>query len=82
MLDPELIKLLCCPETHQDLLPADPALLDQLNQQITAGTLKNRSGERVLQQIDAGLLRADRKLLFPIRHDIPVMLMGEAIPLP
>ena len=82
MLDPELMKLLCCPETHQDLLPADPALVDRLNQQITAGTLKNRGGEQVLQQIDAGLVRADHKLLFPIRHDIPVMLIDEAIPLP
>jgi uncharacterized protein YbaR (Trm112 family) len=82
MLEPELIKLLCCPETHQDLVPAAPELLDRLNQQITAGTLKNRVGERVLQQIDAGLMRADRKLLFPIRHDIPVMLIDEAIPLP
>jgi uncharacterized protein YbaR (Trm112 family) len=82
MLEPELIKLLCCPETHHDLVPAAPELLDRLNQQITAGTLKNRVGERVLQQIDAGLMRADRKLLFPIRHDIPVMLIDEAIPLP
>ncbi len=82
MLDPELLKLLCCPETHQDLFPAETILLEQINQQITAGTLKNRGQQTVVEKIDGGLVRADRKLLFPVRNNIPVMLLDEAIPLP
>jgi uncharacterized protein YbaR (Trm112 family) len=82
MLDVELIKLLCCPETHQELIPADPEVLSRLNQQIAARTLRNRAGEAVVDPIEAGLMRADRKLLFLIRHDIPIMLMDQAIPLP
>jgi len=35
----------------------------------------------VLERIDAGLVRADGKFLYPIRHDIPIMLVDEAIPL-
>jgi uncharacterized protein YbaR (Trm112 family) len=81
MIDPELLKILCCPETHQDLRPGEPSLIARLNQQIAAGTLKNRAGQTVPEKLDGGLVRADGKVLYPIRRDIPVMLVDEAIPL-
>lgn len=81
MIEAELLRLLCCPETHQDLRLAEPALLDQLNRQIASGSLTNRAGQAVSVKLDGGLVRADGKLLYPIRHDIPVMLVNEAIPL-
>lgn len=81
MVDPELLRLLCCPETHQDLVLADFALLEKLNGQIALGTLKNRSGRLVEHKLDGGLIRGDGKVLYPIRQDIPVMLIEEAIPL-
>ena len=81
MIDAELLKILCCPETHQDLRLAEPALVEKLNQQITASALKNRVGQPVQEKIETGLLRGDGKFLYPIRHDIPIMLVDEAIPL-
>ncbi len=81
MIDAELLKILCCPETHQELRVADQALIDKLNRQIAAGTLKNRAGQPVPEQIDGGLVRADGQFLYPIRRNIPVMLVDEAIPL-
>ena len=81
MIDSELLKILCCPETQQALQPAEPALVERLNQQIAAGVSKNRGGRRVLERIDAGLVRADGRFLYPIRHDLPLMLVDEAIPL-
>ena len=33
------------------------------------------------EPLDGGLIRADRKMLYPIREDIPVMLIEEGIPL-
>ena len=81
MIEAELLRLLCCPETYQDLRLAEPALLDLLNRQIASGSLKNRAGHAVSAKLDAGLVRADGKLLYPIRHNIPVMLLNEAIPL-
>ena len=80
MIDADFLKLLCCPETHQDLRLAEPALLESLNQQIASGNLKNRAGKQVSEKLDAGLLRADGKWLYPIREEIPVMLLDEAIP--
>lgn len=79
MIDAELLKILCCPETHQELRVAEPALIEKLNQQIAAGSLKNRAGRPVKEKIDGGLVRADGKFLYAIRQDIPVMLVDEAI---
>ena len=80
MIDPDFLKLLCCPETHQDLHLAESALLETLNRQIVSGTLKDRSGNQVSERLEAGLLRADRKFLYPVWNDIPVMLIEQAIP--
>jgi uncharacterized protein YbaR (Trm112 family) len=81
MIDSDLLKILCCPETHQDLRLAEPGVIDKLNAQIAAGTLKNRAGQPLKEKLDAGLVRADGKFLYPIRRNIPVMLVDEAIPL-
>lgn len=81
MIDPELLRVLCCPETHQEVRPAEAAVIDRLNAQIAAGTLKNRAGQLVPERIHGGLVRADGKFLYPIRRDIPVMLVDEGLPL-
>jgi uncharacterized protein YbaR (Trm112 family) len=81
MIDADLLKILCCPETHQEVRLADPAVVDQLNQQIAAGTLENRAGQTLQEKLSGGLVRADGKFLYPILGDIPVMLLDEAIPL-
>ena len=82
MLTPELLQILCCPETHQALAPAETRLLEQLNAKIAAGGLRNRAGQTVAEKIDGGLVRADGQVLYPIRQEIPVLLIDEAIPLP
>jgi uncharacterized protein YbaR (Trm112 family) len=79
MIEAGLLKILCCPETHQELRVAAPALVEQLNQQIAAGTLKNRAGQPVKEALSDGLVRADGKFLYPIRQTIPVLLVDEAV---
>ena len=81
MIDPELLKILCCPETHQEVRLAETAVIDKLNAQIAAGHVTNRAGQAVKDRIDSGLVRADGKFLYPIRQNIPVMLVDEGIPL-
>ena len=76
-----LLKLLRCPETRQELRLAEPSLIDLLNRQITAGALHNRAGRLLADALEAGLVRADGKFLYPIRHGVPVMLTDEAVPL-
>ncbi len=81
MIDAELLRILCCPETRQDVAPADAALIQKLNEQAAAGRLMNRGGQPVTEKIDGGLVRADGKFVYPIRKDIPIMLIDEAIAL-
>ena len=79
LLDSELLKILCCPETHQALRVAEAAVIETLNRRIEEKSLKNRGGQAVTEKIEGGLVRDDGKLLYPIRKNIPVMLVEEAI---
>ena len=81
MVDPELLKILVCPENKTPVALADDALIEKANAAIEAGTLKNRAGEAVAEKIDAGLVREDGAYMYAIRDDIPIMLIDEAIPL-
>jgi uncharacterized protein YbaR (Trm112 family) len=81
MIDAELLTILRCPDTRQELRVAEPALIERLNQKIQSGGLSNRGGQPVKEKIDGGLVRADGKFLYPLRGNIPVMLVDEAIPL-
>jgi uncharacterized protein len=81
MVDSKLLNLLCCPETHQVLRLADAELLEQLNRRIGAGSLQNRGGRAISEKLAEGLLREDGKVLYPVRNNIPVMLVEEGITL-
>lgn len=80
-LDRELLAILCCPETKQPVRLADPALVAKLNEAANRGVLKNKGKKAVTGSIDGGLVRADEQVLYPIRDNIPVMLIDEGIPL-
>jgi uncharacterized protein YbaR (Trm112 family) len=80
VVDSKLLDILCCPETKQDVHLVTEKSIKKINAAIKNGTVKNRAGESVKDFIDAGLLRDDKKFLYPIREDIPIMLIDEAIP--
>lgn len=82
MIDKELLDIIACPETKQDLVLAEPELIDRINLLIEKGVLRNRSKQKVSEKIDGGLIqKVDRKYLYPIRDDIPILLIDESIPL-
>ncbi len=80
-LDKDLLAILCCPETKQPVSLADSALITRLNAAAARGGLHNKANKPVTEPMDGGLVRADRKVLYPIRENIPVMLIDEGIPL-
>ncbi len=54
----------------------------RVNAAIAGGAVTNRAGQPVSEAIEGGLVREDGKWLYPIRDEIPVMLVEEALPLP
>lgn len=79
MIAQDLLAILCCPETKQDIRLLKPTVVDQLNQRIVNGELKTRGGQPVTEKIDGGLLRKDETVVYPIRDQIPIMLIEEGI---
>jgi len=79
MISDELLKILCCPETQQSLSIADSDLIQQINNKIKEGKVKNRGGAIVTEELQSGLIREDRKYLYPVRNEIPILLIEEAI---
>lgn len=75
----DLLAILCCPETKQEVYLLEPAVVERLNQRISKGELKTKGGKPVTEKIDGGLLRKDKTVVYPIREQIPVMLIEEGI---
>ena len=80
MIDPDLLKILACPETHQPLSEADAELVERVNARIAAGDCRNAGGGKVEDPIEGGLVREDGKIVYPVRESIPVLLVDEGIP--
>ena len=79
MINPELIAILVCPETKQPLSVATAEILDRVNKAVEEGSLRNQGDDGVKNRIEEGLVREDGKVMYPVRDDIPVMLLDEAI---
>lgn len=77
----ELLDILVCPETKQPVQPASAEMLAIVNGKIEEGSLRNRSGGTVSDQIQEGLLREDGRVLYIVDDSIPVMLVEESIEL-
>ena len=80
-VSPDLLEILVCPETRQPVALAPPAVLDAVNERIRAGTLRNRGGQPVTQELREALVREDGRVLYPVDDGIPVMLVEESIEL-
>jgi uncharacterized protein len=80
MIAPELLEILCCPETRQPVRAADASLVAAINGKIASKSLKNARGGLVTEPIEGALLRHDGQRAFLVRQGIPVMIAAESIP--
>ncbi len=81
VIDKDLLAILACPATHQPLAEASAELVQRTNARIATGTLKTVGGTPVKEALQAGLVRQDGKVLYPVRDDIPVLLIDEGLAL-
>lgn len=72
-MDPEYLELLICPKTKASLRPATAGELAEVNGRIAAGEL-------AAEAFEAGLTCPSAALIYPIRDDIPVLLVDAALP--
>ena len=80
-ISPDLLAILCCLETKQKVTIAEDTVIQALNSSMTRGELKNKGNRLVTEAFEGGLVREDGTLLYPIRDNIPIMLIEEGIPL-
>ncbi|MBI4567971.1 MAG: Trm112 family protein [Planctomycetes bacterium] len=67
----DLLEFVVCPENHKALSLAPPELLARVNAAIEAGKARTQAGETVSERIEAGFLREDGAVLYPVRDAIP-----------
>jgi len=79
MLNAELLALLVCPATHQDVTLANAEEIGRINAAIRDGHVRTAAGNPVDQPVEGALIRADRSIAYPIRDGIPVMLVPEGL---
>ncbi len=77
----QLVRDLRCPDSGERLAIAEQALVERVNRGIAAGSVRCRSGAQAEGPIDGGLIREDRRVLYPIRDGIPILLIDDSIPL-
>ena len=80
-IDKEWVAIYRCPETLQTVSIADSSLIQRLNDAVIRGSLQTKGNKPVSTQLEGGLIREDQQILYPIREDIPDMLIENGIPL-
>lgn len=80
-MDPEMLSLLCTPDTREPLVEASEEVLAKVNAEIERGSVKNVGGAVVSEALEEALVSQDGKKLYPVKNGIPVLLMDETIAL-
>jgi len=78
-MDKHLLDILCCPVSKTPVRPLERGELERLNQAIARGEIETVEGARVGKPLAAALVTTDKRVIYPIQDDIPVMLAEEGI---
>ncbi len=76
----ELLDILCCPSSKTPIRMITAEDLKRLNSLIEVGCINYADGSTIDKPLAEGLITTDRKTIYRIDDDIPVMLVDMAIP--
>ena len=81
MLTEDILQLLQCPLTGKKLSLATEGMVSRVNEAIATEHARDRTEQKVYKRIDGGLVTEDSAWLYPIREQIPTLVVEEAIDL-
>jgi uncharacterized protein YbaR (Trm112 family) len=82
MIDSKLVEMLRCPIDGNRLELAEKTLLEQVNDAIGRGELRDRMDQKVLVPVDDLLVNLGEKRGYPIRGGIPSLVADQSFELP
>ncbi len=77
--DPKLLELLRCPVKHTKLTSLSEQQIEDLNESIRSGNIKDRQGQAVTEELTAGVVNSDQSCAYAIRGGIIQLIPDEAI---
>ena len=78
-MDKRLLDILCDPVSRTPLKLMSKLQVDALNRAIRAQQVQTTAGKTVAEELGAGLMTTDGKVMYRIDDGIPVLLADEAI---
>ncbi len=78
-IDGKLLEILCCPVSKIPLTQLQSAKLEKLNAAISAGGIKFIDGKPVESPLAEALITEDKKVIYPIEDNIPILLEDKGI---
>jgi uncharacterized protein YbaR (Trm112 family) len=78
-MDRRLLDILCDPLSKVPLKPLSRVQLDALNHAIRAQAIRTIDGRTVVEEVGAGLITTDGKVVYRISDGIPILLADEGI---
>jgi uncharacterized protein YbaR (Trm112 family) len=79
-VDKKLLDILVCPVTGAPLTPLTVEQRDTLNARVRDKTLRYADDSPVETPLEDGLITADRRTVYRVDDDIPVLLPDRGIP--
>lgn len=79
-MDKKLLDILVCPVTGAPLMPLTVEQRDALNARVRDKTLRYVDDSPVETPLEDGLITADRRTVYRVDDDIPVLLPDRGIP--
>ncbi|MEM6981073.1 MAG: Trm112 family protein [Planctomycetota bacterium] len=79
MITPDILPILRCPASGEQLILAEPSLVEEVNAAIGRGDVRDTLDQAVNEPIDGGLMIADGSRIYPIRNGIPTLIIEDAL---